>query len=646
MYIDVKLFSGFSKPLTYHIKLAQPLAPGTIVTVPIRAQTSLAVVIKCYTQKPSVSFAIRTIESIQTFPEDPLYYPFIQKLAAYYCIDELLLIKRLQSFLKEQKIIPIPKTEEKITTKKIELTSEQQAIVSFLEPAISSGTYTPTVVHGVTGSGKTEVYKKLIEHSVKEQKTVLLLLPEVTLAVQFERLLKAQLASDTSIVSFHSATDAQTKKLLWQNALQNKPQVIIGVHLPILLPLKNVGCIIIDEEHDSGFQEKKHPKINTKNMAILRAQQYNIPILLGSATPSVTSLYNVEHKKWHFFELKKRFSGAFPTIKHVLLTDKKQRRSFWISDALKQALQDRLRKKEQSIIFLNRRGVCFFMQCKACAYIFNCTSCSVSLTLHADCFLKCHYCSYKQPEPQKCPQCNCSEFLKKGIGTQQLVAVLEKMFPQARIARADLDTTVNKKLWNKTITAFEKQELDILVGTQTITKGYHFPHVTLVGIIWADSNSNFPFYNAQEVAIQQLIQVAGRAGRHTQESLVIMQTMTDTQLYQNINEQNYLDFYKQELARRSLVLYPPLIRFAEIELKHQKAATVEQESFLIAAQLMKHKNITVLGPALPPIEKIKKIVSRKIYLKGHNFADLQKAFMTLDVKGCKSKLYFTPHPLN
>lgn len=646
MYIDVKLFSGFSKPLTYKTELTQPLSTGTIVTVPIRTKKSLAVVIRSYQEAPNVSFAIRTINTIETFPEDARYYSFLQKLANYHCVDELLFIKRLQSFMREQRAITPFQQDTSYTAKIITLTQEQQAVVDFLKPRIRQSVYTPTLLHGVTGSGKTEVYKRLIEHALAQQKSVVLLLPEVSLAAQFERLLKMQLSNNISIVSFHSATDAHTKKRLWQQALIATPQLIIGVHLPVLLPLKNLGLIIIDEEHDNGFQEKKHPKINTKYAALLRAHHYNIPILLGSATPSVTSFYNVEHKGWYFFELKNRFSGAFPTIQHVLLTDKKQRKSFWISDALRCALQDRLRKKEQAIIFLNRRGVCFFVQCKQCAYIFSCTSCSVSLTLHADCFLKCHYCNYKQQEPTHCPQCTTSEFLKKGIGTQQLVTILEKMFPTARIARADLDTTVNKKLWNKTITAFENKELDILVGTQTITKGYHFPHVTLVGIIWADSNLNFPFYNAQETTVQQLIQVAGRAGRSTQESLVIMQTMTDTSLYQSINEHNYFNFYQQELQGRSLVLYPPLIRFAEIELKHHKIEIVEQESFIIAAQLMKHKNITVLGPALPPIEKIKKIISRKIYLKAHDFSLLQNAFTKLDIKGCKSSLFFTPHPLN
>ena len=380
------------------------------------------------------------------------------------------------------------------------------------------------------------------------KKSSLLLLPEVSLAAQFARLLKGQLPSNIPLYSFHSATSVKEKKELWQKLLHNQPVVIVGVHMPLLLPLPHLGLIIIDEEHEVGFQEKKHPKIHTKEAAFLRAQISSIPIIAGSATPSITSLYNVEHKGWHYFELKKRFAGDFPKITVVKLTEQKGRKNFWISAELDAALAQQLAKKEQTIVFLNRRGYSFFMQCKECGFIPHCVQCSVSLTLHnkahqdaqsasikgdpsnshstanrsgnsragaahlltnrstVDCLL-CHYCAYTSPVPQSCSSCKAgaSSLLKKGIGTQQVVTVLEKLFPQARIARADLDSTLNKKKWIQTIKDFEAGAIDILVGTQTITKGYHFPRVTLVGILWADINLSLPFYNAAEVTLQQLI---------------------------------------------------------------------------------------------------------------------------------------------
>ena len=646
MFADVKLLSGFSKPLTYKIPdHISSISLGSIVKVPVRTTVVSALVVDMYATKKESAFTIKEIISVDTFPEDKQYLGFIKKLADYHVTDPVHFISRIASFIEQKKIESCDADSENQPLSSITLTDEQQTVVDFIEPYILNTTYLATLLHGVTGSGKTEVYKKLIEYAYALKKTSMLLFPEVTLATQFEKILSLQLPH-IQILSFHSATSAATKKMLWHQLKLGHPLLIIGVHMPILLPIINLGLIIIDEEHDAGFQEKKHPKINTKSAALIRAHHYNIPILLGSATPSITSLYNVKERGWKLFQLKKRFKGAFPKVEHVTLTDQKQRKTFWISTNLHHAIKDRLFKKEQVIIFLNRRGVCFFLQCKGCAHIFSCIHCSVSLTLHGDGKLKCHYCTYTQNEPTECPKCKKSEFLKKGIGTQQIVTILQKLFPDARIGRADMDTTVNKKVWQKTITDFESHSLDILVGTQTITKGFHFPKVTLVGVIWADVNLNFPMYNAQEIVLQQLIQVAGRAGRETNNGLVIMQTMTNNQLFEYINEIEYLRFYEHEITQRMLIGYPPIMRFAEIELKHKKEAIVEQESFLIAAQLLKHPNIKVLGPSEPPVSKIKKVFSRKIYIKTDRFEYLQKAFSSIDLDALRSDVFFTPQPVS
>ncbi len=650
MFIDVKLISGFSKPLTYTVPTDWPaVCPGTLVRVPLRSMRALAVITRVFSEPPTTPFALKEAYHIEPLPKDPHYLTFLQELGTYHQMESLHFMKRMQSFLKEKEardlVLPEQEAEEPLS-KQVTLTDEQTAVVRAVSPHITAPTYYPALLHGVTGSGKTEVYKALIQRAFREGKTTLFLLPEVSLAVQFERILQQQLPASIPLFSFHSATTPKQKQALWSHLLPAKPALIIGVHLPVLLPIPNLGLIIIDEEHEVGFQEKKHPKLNTKQAALFRARRYQIPIVMGSATPSVASLYNVQERGWNLFQLKNRFAGKFPSIQIVSLTDKKQRRSFWISDALLQALRNRLIKKEQSIVFLNRRGVCFFVQCKACSFIFSCNSCSVSLTLHADNTLRCHYCAYQRVHPEKCSECTSTEFLKKGIGTEHLVTILQKLLPTARIGRADLDATSNKKAWKETITAFEQRELDILVGTQTITKGYHFPHVTLVGVIWADINLNFPFYNAQETTLQQLIQVAGRAGRQHEESLVIIQTMTEHPIFKHMNEVDYLDFYKEEIKRRANIGYPPLIRLAEIELKHGKEDVVEAEATLAAAWLMKTGAVRVLGPAKPPVARIKKIFSRKIYLKAESFNGLQKAYEALMFKRFKSSVFFTPDPLN
>ena len=481
MFIQVRLLKGFQEPLIYEVPDSwntQSLI-GKLVKVPIQTQVRSALVLNQYDEKPrNIAFTIKQALSIDDFPDDTFYTPFITQLSQYYQMESLHFIKRIQQFLveKENSEQPFGLEEDTVTGKNITLTDEQQKVVDFLIPYVETPAYAPTVLHGVTGSGKTEVYKQLIIKNFSTHKTTLLLLPEVTLSLQFEKLMRAQLPAHIPIFGFHSATSPKQKRALWQALLNAQPIVIIGVHLPILLPLPNLGLIIIDEEHEVGYQEKKHPKVNTKEAAIMRANLHKIPILLGSATPSLSSLYNVRTKGWHFFTLKKRFAGSFPSVRVVLLNNKdkksqigtaKKSRNFWISRELELAIADRLERNEQTIIFLNRRGFSFFVQCKGCNFIFQCKNCSVSLTLHANNQLTCHYCTVSLAMPPVCPACKASEnqFLKKGIGTQQVVSILESLFPKARIARADMDTTLKKKEWAQTVTDFGNRELDILVGT-------------------------------------------------------------------------------------------------------------------------------------------------------------------------------------
>ena len=627
---------------------------GSLVEVPLQKRTEAAYVEEAFKDlKEAPAYTIRPATTL-IVSSDTHYLSFIKKLSSYHAVDSFHFFKRLRHFLQEHEQ-EVASTEAMHESEKNDtiLTGEQQAIVDAIRPAITAGEYYPSLLHGVTGSGKTEIYKKLIEHAWDLKKSSLFLLPEVSLAVQFSTLLKKRLPSTIALYSFHSATSVKEKKALWQRLLANQPVVIIGVHLPVLLPIPHLGLIIIDEEHDVGFQEKKHPKVHTKDAAFLRAQACSIPILAGSATPSIASRYNVTNKGWHFFQLKKRFAGEFPTVKVIKLNDKKPRKNFWISKELEVALADQLVKKEQSIIFLNRRGYSFFIQCKECGFVPHCIQCSVSLTLHNNDRLLCHYCTFTQVMPHSCTACKAgaSSLLKKGIGTQQVVSILEKLFPQARIARADLDTTINKKKWMETIKEFEAGQIDILVGTQTITKGYHFPQVTLVGVLWADIHLSVPFYNAAEVTLQQLIQVAGRAGRQSHESRVIVQTMIDHPLYEYLNECDYEQFYFWELEKRALVNYPPCSRFAEIELRHEIETVVAQEASELALSLKgavqkRHLGVTVLGPSQPPVHMIKNMCMRKIYLKAHTMSDIIDLYKQVDRLMFHSALFFTPNPLS
>jgi len=672
MYLLVRLLKGFPKPLTYKIPahLKNKNLVGQVIKVPLKDKILPALVIGKQTKKPKdCSYKIKEAIELEKFPNDPNYYEFIKKISDFYFTKPLLFHQRIRNFL--LKPIAINKRSHpfdyaqgerqsnKNSFNKINLTKEQQDVVNYMQKFIVEPKYVPTLLHGVTGSGKTEIYKKLIIKAFENNKTIILLLPEVTLSLQFQNLLKKQLPPNIPILGFHSASKEKEKKELWNFLLLNKPMLIVGVHLPILLPMSNLGLIIVDEEHETGFQEKKHPKINSKEMAIWRANFYKIPILLGSATPSLNSLYNVKKNDWKFFKLKNRFSGQFPKITQVSLNFKnqKRRKNFWVSNELQDAIKQRLEKKEQIIIYINRRGFSFFVQCKRCGFIFQCPNCSVSLTLHTKKTpqnkiyneLMCHYCDYKIIYPTHCPECKTEEknLLKKGIGTQQAVKILNELFPQAKIERADLDTTSKKRLWQNTVEAFEKGEIDILVGTQAITKGYHFPNVTLVGILWADLNLHFPVFNATETTLQKLIQVAGRTGRGEKESTVIVQTMQDHEIFNFLDEKKYLQFCDGELQIRNSINYPPFVRLIQVELKNTDSNKLDIDaeklvSLLHETNKKQNLNLQVLGPSRPIVYKIQKTESRQIFIKSKTFKQINLLFKEINIENFDSSIFIVP----
>jgi primosomal protein N' (replication factor Y) (superfamily II helicase) len=663
MFVLVRLLKGYPKPLFYQVPAQEDLGNlvGKIIQVPLKNKNLPALVVKTYKVLPEkFNFQIKQITQIQKFPEDKLYYTFLEKISKFYFLDPFYFYQRIRNFLFESKSNKQRKTsnffQEAKKRDEVLLNQEQQNVLIGITSVIQANVFTPIVLCGVTGSGKTEIYKRLIIQTIQKGQTVIFLLPEVGLSLQFQHLLQQQLPQEFAVIGFHSATTQSEKKALWDRLLEGKPVLILGVHLPILLPIKNLGLIIVDEEHETGFQEKKHPKVNSKEIALWRAKEYQVPIILGSATPSLSSLHNIQTKQWNFFQLKQRFSGAFPKIELVFLNEKtaKRRRSFWISDQLEKAIKERLLKKEQAIIYINRRGYSFFVQCKSCGFIFECKNCSVSMTLHNDSnqdLLRCHYCDYQKLLPESCPQCKAAskEFLTKGIGTQQVVQLLQNIFPDAKIERADLDSTVKKKQWQKTLEGFKNGEIDILVGTQTITKGYHFPKVTLVGILWADLNLHFPIFNSAETTLQKIIQVAGRAGRQSQNSLVIVQTMQDHYIFNYLNEQNYLDFCTQEMEFREQTKYPPFGRLIQIELKNSDVKALEKDSvnivnFLRQINEAQNLGIQILGPSKPVIHKIKRTEARQIFLKTDSFAKAHELLQNIDFGKFKSSIFIVPTP--
>ena len=660
MFVKVKLLKGFPKPLLYEIpsEWRDRSLRGVVIQVPIKNNIFPAIVLETYDKVPqNVNFNIRKISSIEPFPNDPYYNDYIKKIAELFFLQPHYFYQRIKSFLikKEKKESTQSLSFVNLsfdTLDQVRLTEDQSKVVNHVEKFIRQPEYHPTLLHGVTGSGKTEVYRELILANLKANKSTMFLLPEVALSIQFQHLFKTKFPLKTPVFGFHSATGEKEKKELWSCLLQGVPSLIIGVHLPPLLPIANLGLIIIDEEHELGFQEKKSPKLNSKNLAICRAHHYKIPILLGSATPSLSSLHNVKRRNWKFFQLKKRFQGKFPEIQKVFFDFKSKRKNFWVTKQLEEEINLCLAAKKQVLIFLNRRGYSFFVLCSQCGFVFECPDCSVSLTLHVSlqtekAFLRCHYCNFKTDLPKFCTSCKATEdnLIKKGIGTQQVVLILKKMFPNAKIERADLDVT-KRKIWGETLQDFESGKIDILVGTQTITKGYHFPNVNLVGILWADLGLHFPVFNASEVGLQKLVQVAGRAGRQSEKSKVVVQIMHDHNIFNYLTESDYLKFYEQEIKFREIVDYPPFCYLVQIELRNSEANQIDKEAdalsnFLKRENIDKNLSLKILGPTRPTIFKVQKIEMRHIFVKTKTYKRIYNLLDRVCFENYKSKIFIS-----
>lgn len=654
MLIQVKLLQYASKNFTYFvpIDLQSQIATGVLVKVPLKKQIVAAVVESIDRDGQTYTFAIKSINSIYSFPADSSYAFFLQTMSQYYQVDSSSFLRRIEQFLLEkeseqQVYVPSLPTQ---TSHDVQLTKEQEKVYQSVAEVLSIKKHETFLLHGVTSSGKTEIYKRLAQDCLSLGRSVIIMLPEVCLAVQFQKIFE-QYFCTTSVIGFHSGSSISQKKLLWKLLLEKAPIIIIGVHLPILLPIANLGLIVVDEEHDHGYQEKKHPKLHSRDMAILKAAKSHVPIVLGSATPSLQTLFNVHKRGWKKLEMLQRFAGKFPKVQLVSMKTNKKRKNFWITDELFDAIVSRLANREQAIIFLNRRGYSFFVQC-VCGFVFSCHQCSVSLTLHSDQSLVCHYCGHKEFIAPSCPDCKAysDDFLKKGIGTQQVVSILQKLFPNACIERADMDTTSKKRSWAQTIEQMKQGQIDILVGTQSITKGYHFPGVTLVGVLWADLNLHFPMYNAAETCLQQLIQVAGRAGRQSDDSLVIVQAFDQHPIFNFLNEIDYQKFYDHEIAKRIEVGYPPYQHLCEIELKSNDSALVEAEAKWVVAwlqqQALKQKyEIQILGPIQSLVYRIKTVYSQKLYAKSMSRNQMIDLFAQLPKDKIHSSIYFTIDPV-
>lgn len=477
------------------------------------------------------------------------------------------------------------------------------------------------LLHGVTSSGKTEIYIHLIKKAIDEGKQVLYLLPEIALTVQMTRRLQNVFGSHLGI--YHSKYSDAERVEIWKKQLSTEPyDVILGARSAVFLPFTRLGFVIVDEEHETSFkQQDPAPRYHARSTAIMLARMYEgAKVLLGTATPSMESYHNACTGKYGYVQLTTRYKDvAMPEIRVVDTKDlyhRKMMRGAFSPDLL-EAMRTALRNKKQVLLFQNRRGFAPMVECKVCGWVPKCKNCDVSLTYHRSMnLLTCHYCGYTYPVPKQCPNCESTELLGRGYGTEKIEDRVRELFPEARIARMDLDTTRSAGAYGRIIDDFSCGRTDILIGTQMITKGLDFSGVTVVGILNADTMLNYPDFRAYEQAFQMLSQVSGRAGRRDERGLVILQTKSaDLPVIQQVVAGDFQTFARDLLEERSMFRYPPFYHLVYVYLRHRNEQLVDSAAIEMASRLRQAFADRVLGPDKPAVARVKTESIRKIVIK-------------------------------
>ncbi len=475
------------------------------------------------------------------------------------------------------------------------------------------------LLHGVTSSGKTNIYVRLIEEMIAKGKQVLYLLPEIALTTHIIERLRLYFGANIGV--YHSRFNDNERVEVWQKVLANEYKVVLGARSSVFLPFQDLGLIIVDEEHETSYKQyDPAPRYNARDAAIFLANMFKAKVLLGSATPCFESYYNARLQKYGFAELSERYGGVkLPDIEVVSITEETKNKTMQshFTSVLMAGIKEALSKKEQVILFQNRRGYAPVLMCKICAYTPKCINCDVSLTFHKSSGkLHCHYCGYKEEVPNICPACGSTHLEYKGFGTEKIEDELSVLLPEARIARMDLDTTRSRNALQNLLNDLEEKKIDILVGTQMVAKGLDFSDVTLIGIINADSLLRFPDYRANERSFQMLSQVSGRAGRRGKQGKVIIQTYDPKhRVIKQVIENNYPDLYFTEMEERKSFKYPPFYRIINLDIKHKHPEALNNQATYLATELRKHFGERVIGPEFPLVGRIRNYYIKTIMLK-------------------------------
>jgi len=502
----------------------------------------------------------------------------------------------------------------------IKLSPAQEEALSQIQESFAEGR--PALLHGLTGSGKTEIYIQLIEEQIQKGKQVLYMLPEIALTAQIINRLRVHFGRKVQV--YHSRFSENERVEVWNavaNADPDAGMIVLGARSSVFLPFRNLGLILVDEEHESSFkQNEPAPRYHGRDAAIMLANQFKADICLGSATPSFESYHNARQGKYKLVKLDERFGGS--VLPDVFINDlredtKRRRMNGIFSPALVQEMTDTLQKKRQVILFQNRRGFAPMIECNNCHWVPHCVQCDISLTYHKAIHqLRCHYCGYSMNVPSSCAECASTDLRMKGFGTEKIEEELSVILPEASSARMDLDTTRSKYAYHKLIEDFEQHRIQVLIGTQMVTKGLDFSLVDLVAVLSADSMLNYPDFRAFERSFQLFSQVAGRAGRREIPGRVLIQTWKpEHPVLKFVQAHDYEGFYEQEIEERKRFMYPPFCRLIHITLKHEATDPLDQGADLLAGFLRKTFQGRILGPEYPPVARVRNLFQKRILMK-------------------------------
>ena len=537
--------------------------------------------------------------------------------------------------LESEEIFRNPVKDAGSRVKAVDLNGEQQAVADAFCEDYEAGKRETYLIHGITGSGKTEVYMEMISRVISEGMQVIVLIPEIALTYQTVMRFYGRFGNRVSIIN--SRLSAGERYDQFERARGGDIDIMIGPRSALFTPFSRLGLIIIDEEHEGAYKSEVVPRYHARDVAVKRAQMQNASVVLGSATPSLEAYTKALRGEYRLFSLHTR-AKADSRLADVAVVDLREElkdgNKSIFSRRLQQMIGDRLEKKEQIMMFINRRGYANFVSCRSCGEAIKCPHCDVTLTLHKDNRLVCHYCGYSIPMPDKCPSCGSPYIANFGVGTQKIEMMTRKMFPQARVLRMDLDTTSKKGGHEEILSAFAEGDADILIGTQMIVKGHDFPDVTLVGVLAADLSLYTPDYRAAERTFQLLTQAAGRAGRDARHGDVIIQTY-NPEHYSIVTaaEQDYETFYHQEMAYRRLMKYPPVNVLFTVQMASKSEAALVEAADRLAAHITPQadeEKVQMIGPVDASVYKINDIYRKILYLKQENYDILIKIRDNID----------------